>query len=181
MSTPPILRGYQRLAPDTLRIERELDAPIETVWRWLTEPALRRQWFAAGSPASSVGPLDLVFDHDELSSEDVPYPPQYAQYRGAVSHETVLKVEAPRLLVFSWDGGKEGTVTFELSPRGAKTRLVLTHTGISGAPANADFSGGWLSHLAVLEAKLGGGSVRDFWAIVAQASAAVASQGSSTS
>jgi hypothetical protein len=29
----------------------------------------------------------------------------------------------------------------------------------------ANFNGGWLSHLAVLQTKLAGGVVRDFWAL----------------
>ena len=82
---------------------------------------------------------------------------------------------------FTWSGGSEGTVTFELTPRGTRTQLVLTHVGISGSPANADFSAGWLSHLGVLEKRLVGSSVPNFWALVAENTAAVANQGSSTS
>ena len=159
------MKDFERVAPDTLRIERILDAPVETVWRWLVEPELRSQWFAGGTPADKEGDLELVFDHDNLSADPVPYPPQYAKWKGATSHERVERVEAPRLLTYTWDGGKEGRVTFELFPEGKKTRLVFTHTGISGPPAMADFGGGWLSHFAVLQARLAGGVVRDFWAI----------------
>ena len=173
MNAKHTLRNYERLAPDALRIERTLDAPIDTVWRWLTDPELRRQWFASGTDASREGELDLVFDHDELSADYVPYPPEFEKHRGAVSHERVLKSEPPHLLVWSWAGGKEGTVTFELSAQGRQTRLVLTHRGISGPPANDSFSTGWLAHLAVLEAKLSGRTVADFWALVREYKAAL--------
>lgn len=177
MNTTHTLRNYERLAPDTLRIERTFAAPIDTVWRWLTDPALRRQWFAAGTDGGHEGELELVFDHDELSADNVPYPAKYAQYKGAVSRERVLKAEPPHLLVWTWSGGKEGTVTFELSARDGQTHLVLTHRGISGPAPLASFSGGWLSHLAVLEAKIAGGSVKDFWALIDANAAALEARG----
>jgi uncharacterized protein YndB with AHSA1/START domain len=170
------MSGFARIAPDTLRIERMLDAPVETVWRWLAEPELRRKWFAGGSPAQPEAELALTFDHDELSDGDVPYPPRYAKYKGATARERVLRMEPPRLLSFTWDGGAEGTVTFELTPVGDRTRLVLTHAGISGPPAMTDFGGGWMSHLAVMEARLAGRAVPDFWALHAGAEAEVAAR-----
>lgn len=167
----------QRLAPDTLRIERELDAPPEKVWQWLADPELRSQWFARGTAADKEGELQLVFDHDKLSADAVPYPEKYARHKGAVGRERVVRIDPPRLLTWTWDGGKEGEVTFELFPTtGGKTRLVLTHSGITGPAPMADFGGGWLSHVAVLQTRLAGGVVRDFWALHLESIAAVKSQ-----
>ena len=50
-------------------------------------------------------------------------------------------------------------------PEGDKTRLTLVHTRLRGAEDARNFGGGWLSHLAVLEARLAGRPVPDFWAI----------------
>src|SRR5438445_8570187 len=89
----------ERTAPDTIRLERLLDAPPETVWRYLTEAELRQQWFMGGTDATGVGEFDLVVDHDRLSDDrNVPYPESYAAFKGAVWAEKVLKYDPPRLL-----------------------------------------------------------------------------------
>ncbi|HEY0624171.1 SRPBCC family protein [Sphingomonas sp.] len=164
------------LAPDTLRMVRILDADPETVWRYLTKAELRRKWFSAGTDATAAGEtVELVFDHDELSADDVPYPEQYAKYKGAVGREKVVEFDPPRVFAISWDEGKEGVARFELSDAGnGKTRLVLTHSGITGPGPMANFGGGWHSHLAVLEGLLKGEPVRDFWALHVQSEAKVA-------
>jgi uncharacterized protein YndB with AHSA1/START domain len=166
--------ALERTAADTIRLERVLDAPIDTVWRYLVEPELRAQWFAGGAMEQREGgSLDLVFDHDNLSSADVPYPEKFCAHKGAVAHERVIAIAAPRLLAYSWDGGKEGEARFELFAMGDKTRLVLTHSGISGPAGIANFGGGWHAHLAVLQAKLSGGTVHNFWALHAESEKAV--------
>ena len=163
-----------RTAPDTIRLERVLDARVETVWRYLVEGELRSQWFAGGSDARPGGAFDLVFDHDKLSADDVPYPEDFAKHKGAVSHETVVRFEPEQVLAFTFGEGKNGVATFELFPDGGRTRLVLTHSGIQSATGAQDFGGGWTSHLAVLQEKLAGRSVPDFWALHAQSREAVA-------
>lgn len=167
----------ERIAPDTIRMERLLDAPVETVWRWLIEPDLRRQWFAGGPIDPRIGgEVELIFDHDDLSDDDVAYPAQYAELKGAIGCERVVEYDPPRRFAITWDGGKEGTALFELFEAGDRTRLVLTHSGITGPGPMANFGGGWHSHLAVLEARLAGRGVRDFWALHAESAQAVARQ-----
>jgi uncharacterized protein YndB with AHSA1/START domain len=170
------MNRLQRLAPDTLRLERLLDAPPEAVWKWLADPELRQQWFAGGTKAEQPGPFELAFDHERLSADPVPTPPQYAKHKGAVSKLQILRIEPPRLLEFNWGGGKEGIVTIELAAQGAGTHLVLTHRGISGPGPMADIGGGWTSHLDVLVTKVSGGAVRDFWALHRQSNAEVKAQ-----
>lgn len=169
------MTDIERIAPDTLRFERVLDAPVETVWRYLVESELRKQWFAAGElEPREGGSVELIFDHDNLSTDDVPYPDDLAKWKCAVGHERVVKIDPPRLLAFTWDEGKEGVATFELFEEGGRTRLVLTHSGITGAGPMANFGGGWYSHLAVLVGRLNGDPVRNFWAMHADNEAAVA-------
>jgi uncharacterized protein YndB with AHSA1/START domain len=167
------LAPIQRIAPDAIRLERLLDAPPETVWRYLTEAELREQWFMGGTDAKPDSDFELLVDHDKLSSETVSYPDSYECFKGRVFHEKVLRFEPPRLLETTFQGGQGGNVTYELFPEGGKTRLVLTHSNITSPSGFQDFGGGWTSHLAVLQEKLAGRSVKDFWSLHAQSREAV--------
>ena len=161
-------KPVERIAPDAIRLERLLDAPPQTVWRYLTEAEMREQWFMGGTDAGPGSDFDLVVDHDKLSDEAVPYPESYAAFKGAVWSEKVIRFEPPRLLETSFQSGKNGTVMYELIPDGERTRLVLTHSGIESGTGAQDFGSGWNSHLTVLQERLAGRSVRDFWALHAQ-------------
>ena len=88
--------------------------------------------------------------------------------------EKVIRFEPPRLLETTFQSGKNGTVTYELTAQGDKTRLVLTHSGIVSGSGAQDFGSGWNSHLAVLEERLAGRGVKDFWALHAKSRDAVA-------
>jgi uncharacterized protein YndB with AHSA1/START domain len=164
----------ERVAPDAIRLERVLDAPVEKVWRYLTEAELRSQWFMGGTDATGVGEFDLLVDHDNLSDEVVPYPESYASFKGAVWTEKVIRFEPPRLLETTFQGGKNGNVTYELFPEGERTRLILTHSGITSGTGAQDFGSGWNSHLTVLEERLAGRGVKDFWALHARSKEDVA-------
>lgn len=165
----------QRVAPDTIRLERLLDAPVETVWGYLTQADLRSRWFMGGTDATPGGEFELLNDHDNLSDDpNVPYPESYAPYKGKTWNERVLRFEPPRLLETTFQGGQNGVVTFELSPEGDRTRLVLTHRGIVSGTGAQDFGSGWNSHLTVLEERLAGRGVRNFWELHARSRDAVA-------
>jgi uncharacterized protein YndB with AHSA1/START domain len=171
--TEAALAPVQRVGPDTIRLERLLDAPPETVWRYLTEAELRRQWFMGGTDAKADSEFELLVDHDNLSEDDVLYPEDYAASKGVRFSEKVLRFKAPRLLETTFAGGKNGIVTYELHPEGDRTRLVLTHSGIASPVGALDFGGGWNSHLTVLQERLAGRSVRNFWELHARSREAV--------
>jgi len=166
-------KPVERLAPNTIRLERMLDAPVDKVWRYLTEAELRGQWFMGGTDARAGGQFELINDHDNLSDDDVPYPANYAEFKGKRWNETVLRFDPPRLLETTFGGGANGNVTYELHPAGERTRLVLTHSGSQSPVGAQDFGSGWNSHLTVLQEKLAGRSVRDFWALHAKSREAV--------
>ncbi|WP_308516117.1 SRPBCC family protein [Sphingomonas flavescens] len=166
-------KPVERIAPDAIRLERLLDAPVDKVWRYLTEADLRQQWFMGGTDARADADFELLNDHDNLSDEEVPYPESYAPYKGKTWSEHVLRFDPPRLLETTFQGGKNGTVTYELQPDGERTRLVLTHRGIDSGTGAQDFGSGWNSHLTVLQERLAGRGVPDFWALHARSREAV--------
>src|SRR3954465_736393 len=108
----------ERLGPAPIPLEGMLDAPIDKVWRYLTEGELRQQWFMGGTDATRNAEFELVVDHDKLSDDEVPYPESYAAFKGAVWTEKVIRFEPPHLLETTFQSGKNGNVTYELTADG---------------------------------------------------------------
>ncbi len=52
--------ALERVGSDAIRLERMLDAPVEKVWRYLTEAELRQQWFMGGTDATAAGEFELL-------------------------------------------------------------------------------------------------------------------------
>jgi len=157
-----------------LRFERLLDAPIEKVWRFLIEPELRARWFMGGPTEAVVGgKLGFTMSHDRLSDDDVPVPERFRSHVGASWAERITRIEAPHLLSFTWDEGKAGEVTIALADENGKTRLVLTHSGLRGRGDAENFGSGWHAHLAALARRIRGDGVPNFWALHAEAEAAI--------
>jgi uncharacterized protein YndB with AHSA1/START domain len=113
-----------------LQIEREVlvEAPIEIVWRTISEPEQITRWFADRVELDPVpgGSGTFVFENDE----------------GEATHTTKLAVEAvepPRRLAYRWSApageepvpGNSTLVEFTLAPEGeGRTRLRVTETGL---------------------------------------------------
>jgi uncharacterized protein YndB with AHSA1/START domain len=162
------------ITPQMLRFERILEAPMERVWQFLVDPELRSKWFMGGPTDLRVGgSIGMTMAHDRLSDEPVSTPERFQTYSGHSWTERITRLEEPRLLAFCWDGGAAGEVTFELFDLQGSTRLVLTHVGLRGPEDALNFGGGWHSHLAVLERRLRGEGVADFWALHDEAEAIV--------
>lgn len=171
-----MMQDTDTVTAQELRFERLLDAPVETVWQYFVDPELRSRWFMGGGIEPQVGgKIEMVFDHDQLSDDDVAMPERFAANRGKRWHETITEIEAPHHLAFSWNNGDAGTVTIDLTAVGdGQTRLRLVHSGLRGAADAKNFGGGWHSHLAVLQARLAGRAVPDFWAVHVASEAHVA-------
>ncbi|HLP08720.1 MAG TPA: SRPBCC family protein [Opitutaceae bacterium] len=147
-----------------VRFVRTLPGPIETVWAFLTEPEKRSRWFAGGPMEPCTGgKVRLQFLHRNLAPDETP-PDEYreVQESGMEMHGTVTRWEPPRVLAYTFSDASE--VTFELTPRGDEVLLVLTHRSQpADLPEMGNFSAGWHTHLAHLQALLAGGPRPPFW------------------
>ncbi len=150
----------------TIRFERLLPGPIERVWAYLTESDKRRSWFAGGEmDLRAGGQVELVFRNSELSADEAT-PEKYKQYEGLSTQGRITRCEPPRLLSFTWGEeppAPDSEVSFELSPRGKDVLLVLTHRRLADRKSMLGVSGGWHSHLGILEDQLNGRTPRPFW------------------
>jgi uncharacterized protein YndB with AHSA1/START domain len=153
----------ERIAPDTVRLERLLPGPIERAWAFLTEADKRARWLAGGEWELRVGGrVQLEFAHDRLQSE--PTPAKYRDMPMSFSGQ-VLRIDPPRLIEFTWmeSEGVTTVVTFELAERGSQVALTITHRGIHGRDELLDISGGWDVHVGILEDVLADRRPRGFW------------------
>ncbi len=161
-------------APATLRVERILPAPVERVWAYLVDPDKRRTWLAGGSMAQEPGGVfELRFQHTELSGEEAPE--HYAAYRKThIQKSRVVRIEPPNLLTITW-GSESDTaseVTFELSPKGDGTQLVLTHRRLPDRKETVSVASGWHAHLEVLDDVLHERKPQGFWTNLSELEAA---------
>ena len=144
----------------TIECEVLIDAPIEVVWRTITEPDQIAKWFAdeAHVELRANGPGVLVFEDKETGQST----------RAAL---VVATVEPPRRFSFRWGhpegevpaAGNSALVEFALSAEGSdRTRLRVTETGLDATPWPQDekeryvedHRRGWAHHLGRLEVLL---------------------------
>ncbi|MCJ8142439.1 SRPBCC family protein [Ancylobacter sp. A5.8] len=172
LASSDLANGYAtQEAADTLRFERLLPGPVERVWSYLTEPDKRRLWLAAGPmELTAGGKVDLVFRNGELNAGQ-PTPERFAKFAGEIHNEgVVLACEPNRLLRFTWEAGtpSESEVTFELTPRGGKVHLTVTHRRLVARGTRLGVAGGWHAHLTLLADALEGRERSALWPLFAQ-------------
>jgi len=124
---------------EPLTLERTFNAPVDKVWKALTDKDNMKQWY-----------FDIPEFKPEVGFE--------FQFEGGPPEKCYLhrcrvtEVIPGRKLTYSWRyEGYAGNsfVTFELFPEGDKTRLKLTHTGLDTFPADVpdlareNFARGW--------------------------------------
>jgi uncharacterized protein YndB with AHSA1/START domain len=119
-------------------IERTFNAPVERVWKALTDADEMRGWY---------------FDLKEFRPE-VGFEFEFTVEHGGNAYHHLCKIAEvvpQKKLAYTWRyAGEEGDslVTFELFPEGNKTRLRLTHEGLETFPkvpayARSNFEKGW--------------------------------------
>jgi uncharacterized protein YndB with AHSA1/START domain len=154
--------------PETIRFERLLPGPIERVWAYLTESEKRGQWLAAGTMELKIGGnVELHFNHDNLTPHEDPLPEKYKQHEeGSTMQGQITQLDPPHLLSYTWgeDAGFDSEVTFELTPKGDKVLLILTHRRLGDDREMLKGIGaGWHTHLDILGDRLRGEKPKAFW------------------
>jgi uncharacterized protein YndB with AHSA1/START domain len=112
-------------------IERTYNAPVEKVWKAITDRDQMKQWYFDLAEFKPVVGFEFKFEGG-------------TETRTYVHLCKITDVVVNRKLRYSWKyEGFEGIsyVTFELFDEGEnKTRLKLTHEGLETFPALADFA-----------------------------------------
>ena len=141
------------------RIEKsiELSAPVERVWRALTDPAEFGAWFRVK--------LDGPFVPGELSRGRITYP----GYEHVRWEARVVAMDRPRLFSFTWhpygidpevDYSQEPPtlVEFRLEPTSTGTRLSIVESGFDKVPSHRRAEafrlndGGWTQQIRNIQA-----------------------------
>jgi uncharacterized protein YndB with AHSA1/START domain len=148
-----------------IRFERRFDSAVDVVWRALTEPEQLKQWTGAGEVE-----IDLVAGGRFVSR--VTGPPQLVETilaeGGALeTHDTVLRVEPPRLLEHTFNGSPASVVSWELSPDGPGCLLRLTHTERADTEGTqkASYLAGWHDLLDSLAEVVAGAREPGTWSL----------------
>ncbi|MER9231200.1 SRPBCC domain-containing protein [Mesorhizobium sp. M0622] len=134
------------LKTKSIVVERLMPHAAEKIWRALTAPHLVAEWLMENDFAPVEG--------HRFSFRATPVPGW-----SGVTNCTVLKVEPPRLLAYSWgdgtesDSGLKTVVTWSLTPQGPVTRVRMEHSGFRPADERGyiGMGSGWPRILERLE------------------------------
>ena len=140
------------------RIDRavEIKAPIERVWRALTDAAEISRWF------------EVTIEGEFAQGRDVWMKSKHPDYAGMRFRVRVTEMTPPTRLVWRWHPGAvdpnvdysrepETTVTFSLEPAAGGTRLTVAETGFDEisldrrARVFADNTQGWQDVIAAIQ------------------------------
>jgi uncharacterized protein YndB with AHSA1/START domain len=121
-------------------IERTYNAPVEKVWRALTDKDQMKEWYFVLDEFKPEIGFEFTFAGKGHKGE---------QY---IHRCKILEVIPQKKLTYTWTYENYpgySTVTFELFSEGKQTRVKLTHAGLESFPQNnpdfakESFAGGW--------------------------------------
>jgi uncharacterized protein YndB with AHSA1/START domain len=139
--------------PDSVRLERTIAAPRETVFdAWLTADVLKRCWPAGSDWETPIAEIDArVGGRLRLVMRS----PDHEEFGGTGEF---IEIERPERLVYSWTwdghGAHEGTNLVEVEFRDVEhgtTLVVLTNRGLPHEEARRAHREGWETSLDNLE------------------------------
>jgi uncharacterized protein YndB with AHSA1/START domain len=121
-------------------LEEVLPHPVDAVWSALTSAESISEWLM---PTTDFRPD--VGARFRMKTQNL-------SPTGWVEAE-VLELDPPRRMVWAWSAGANAaptTVTFELTPEDAGTRLLLTHAGEIDPAIGGILLDGWPSRIELL-------------------------------
>ncbi len=124
----------------TVRFERRLATPVETVWRAITDEQILASWLAPTQLDLQVGgAVHIDFGEDQ------------------VVLGVVTICEPPHTLEYTWTftGEPDSTLRISLAPIATGTKLVLEHRLLPADQAPG-YGAGWHAHLDMLGATVEG-------------------------
>lgn len=136
----PVQEMYEKVVfadyPELLRlkpivVERKVNAPVERVWKAITDKGQIKKWFFELSAFKAEPGFEFSFTGKGRKGEKY------------VHHCKIIEVVPLKKLAYTWayEGYPgDSTVTFELISEGKATNVKLTHVGLGSFPAsNPDF------------------------------------------
>ena len=145
------LKDYLEKPGHRLVVAREFDAPRDLVWRAWTQPGQVQEWLSMSEDTTIESvTMDLrVGGRFRIQTRD-----SDGEYFTAAG--TYIEVNAPELLVYTWDWEKDGAgaefgevegkqtqLTVEFRERGERTELVLTQENFASVESRDRHIGGW--------------------------------------
>jgi uncharacterized protein YndB with AHSA1/START domain len=120
----------------TVRFDRVIGETRESIWRALTDGNVLGRWLASATLEPRVGGR-VAIDFGEGQRVD----------------GTVIALEAPRLLEYSWmlPDQEDSVLRFELAADGQNTHVLLEHRLLPPDQA-AGYGAGWHAYLDSLQA-----------------------------
>ncbi len=143
----------QTAATDTIHIQKQINTPVERVWRAWTDPATVLQWFGSDPAGWGVkadmevrpgGRFEVTFCNSDGEEQTC-----FGIYE---------EVQPFNKLAFTWEWKSElgvvSFVTLELAPLGGATQMKFTHANVGYASAH-NYLKGWQDTFEKLERVLG--------------------------
>ncbi|GAA4279294.1 SRPBCC family protein [Aquimarina mytili] len=131
----------------TVVVKETYDAPIESIWKALTDKEEMKKWYFDLSEFKPEVGFEFQFEGQGVKGE---------RYIHLCKITEVIPLKR---LQYSWEYENfkgSSLVTFDLSKEGNKTQLTLTHTGLETFPQDnpdfdiKNFEGGWTELLTKL-------------------------------
>ena len=140
VGAPAIRPDYTRGPGDVARVSIEIDAPIDRVWRALTDPREMDKWLST-TAAADIRPGGA-------------YSYGWAFDGTPCGPTRILEADPPRRLVHDWVYQAESPTRTEwtlepLSP--TRTRVTIEQIGIRTARDHTGYTGGWAKFASALK------------------------------